>query len=251
MNKKIENLDYQTEKILLRRVPVEDLRRVTQEILRATALPAEDADIILDALIMSELRNLQGQGVRRVRAYGDRLRERYLDPKAPFEVLKESPALALVYGHNGPGTVIAVKAMRLAISKAKQCGVGTVLVRNSTHFGSASYSASQALEQDCIGICFTNAGPEIAPWGGIDGVVGTNPWAIAVPTGTGALAMPIILDMALTAAGKGMVGWLLRDGKKCLWTGLLRGMEMKQMTRRWLWTGHCCLWVVIKAMALV
>ncbi len=106
-------------------MPVEDLRRVTQEILRATALPAEDADIILDALIMSELRNLQGQGqgVRRVRAYGDRLRERYLDPKAPFEVLKESPALALVYGHNGPGTVIAVKAMRLAISKAKPSSV--------------------------------------------------------------------------------------------------------------------------------
>lgn len=212
----MSNSDYKTENISLRLVPVGELRKVTREILRTTALRAEDADIISEALIMSELRNLQGQGqgVRRVRAYVDRVQDHSMDPDAPFEVLKESPALALVDGHNGPGTVIAVKAMRMAIGKAKQCGVGTVLVRNSTHFGSASYSASQALGRDCIGLCFTNAGPEMAPWGGIDGVVGTNPWAIAVPTGTSTLAMPIILDMALTTAGKGMMGWLLRDGKK-------------------------------------
>ncbi|MCB0116597.1 MAG: Ldh family oxidoreductase, partial [Caldilineaceae bacterium] len=60
----------------------------------------------------------------------------------------------------------------------------------------------------------TNAGPEMAPWGGIDGVIGTNPWAVAVPTADDADAMPIVLDMALTMAGKGMMGWLMRDGKK-------------------------------------
>lgn len=208
--------DYRTVKIALRIVPVEALRKVTQAILRTTDLPSADADIISDALITSELRNLQGQGqgVRRVRAYVDRVRNRDLNSSARFEVLKESPSLALVDGHNGAGTVIAVKAMRLAIEKAKHCGVGTVLVRNSTHFGSASYSASQALDSNCIGLCFTNAGPEMAPWGGIDGVVGTNPWAIAVPTGPSVTSMPIILDMALTTAGKGMMGWLIRDGKR-------------------------------------
>ena len=164
----------------------------------------------------SELRNLQGQGqgVRRVRAYVDRVRACHVDPAAPFDLVKESPALALVDAHNAAGTVVAVKAMRLAVQKAKTCGVGIVLVRHSTHFGSASYSAAQALADGCIGVSMTNAGPEMAPWGGIDGVVGTNPWAVAVPTGDGPDAMPIILDMALTTSGKGMMRWLLRDGRK-------------------------------------
>ena len=208
--------DYQTEQIPLQLVPADTLRSITQAILRTTDLAPADADIIADALITSELRNLQGQGqgVRRVRAYVDRVSQRHVDPHAPFNVLKESPALALVDAHNGPGTVMAVKAMRLAIEKAYECGVGMVLVRHSTHFGSASYSASQALTAGCIGVSMTNAGPEMAPWGGIDGVVGTNPWAVAVPTGDEDDAMPIILDMALTTAGKGMMRWLLRDGKK-------------------------------------
>ena len=208
--------DYQTEQIPLQLVPADALRAVTQAILQKTDLAPADAEIIADALVTSELRNLQGQGqgVRRVRVYVDRVRQRHVDPYAPFDVLKESPALALVDAHNGPGTVVAVKAMRLAIEKAHACGVGIVLVRHSTHFGSASYSASQALPAGCIGVSMTNAGPEMAPWGGIDGVVGTNPWAVAVPTGDEEDAMPIILDMALTTAGKGMMRWLLRDGKQ-------------------------------------
>lgn len=208
--------DYKTVQIPLRYVPADQLRDLTRRLLRTTDLAPADADIIADALVTSELRNLQGQGqgVRRVRAYIDRVRQRQVDPAAPFSVIKESPALALVDAHNAPGTVVAVKAMRLAVQKALVCGIGAVIVRHSTHFGSASYSASQALPAGCIGLSMTNAGPEMAPWGGIDGVVGTNPWAIAVPTSDAPGAMSIILDMALTTSGKGMMRWLLRDGKK-------------------------------------
>lgn len=55
-----------------------------------------------------------------------------MDPNAPFTVVKESPALALVGAHNGSGTVVAVKAMPMAIAKAKVCGVGMAVVRHST-----------------------------------------------------------------------------------------------------------------------
>ncbi len=208
--------DYRTAQIALRVAPAEQLRELARAILRTTELRAEDAEIVADALVTSELRNLQGQGqgLRRVKAYVERVGQGLIDPDAPFEVVKESPALALVDAHNAPGTVVAVRAMRLAIAKAKQSGVGIVMVRHSTHFGSASYSAAEALAHGCIGVSITNAGPEMAPWGGIDPVLGTNPWAVAIPSGDGPDAMPIILDMALTMAGKGMMGWLMRDGRK-------------------------------------
>ena len=207
--------DYQTAQIDLRYVPLEPLRQLTRALLQRTALRPDDAAIIADALVTSELRNLQGQGqgVRRVRAYVERVGQGLIDPSAPFEIVKQSPSLAIVDAHNGPGTVVAVRAMRLAIEKAKTCGVGTVMVRHSTHFGSASYSASEALASGCIGVSITNAGPEMAPWGGMDAVLGTNPWAVAIPTGDGPDAMPVVLDMAITMAGKGMMGWLMRDGR--------------------------------------
>ncbi|MDA0989705.1 MAG: Ldh family oxidoreductase [Verrucomicrobia bacterium] len=141
------NSDYKTMLIPLRNVPASQLADFTRLVLRATDLAPGDAGIIADALVNSELCNLQGQGqgVNRVRAYVDRVQQLMVDPNAPFTVVKESPALALVDAHNGPGTVVAVKAMRMAIAKAKVCGVGMVVVRHSTQFGSASYPSSQPL----------------------------------------------------------------------------------------------------------
>lgn len=199
--------------ITLIRVPVDALEDFTYRAFRAMGLSEDEARRCTRGLIESELHCLpgQGQGVRRLPVYYERIKNGWIVPDAPFEIVKETPALALVDGHNGLGSVIAQKAMELAVQKAKISGIGTVVVRNSTHFGSSAVPARIALEHDCIGVAITNAGPEMAPWGGCTGVVGTNPWGIAAPTGG---EFPVVLDIALTTAGKGMMRWYLREGKK-------------------------------------
>jgi LDH2 family malate/lactate/ureidoglycolate dehydrogenase len=199
--------------ITLIRVPVDALEDFTYRAFRAMGLSDDEARRCTRGLIESELHCLpgQGQGVRRLPVYYERIKNGWIVPGAPFEIVKETPALALVDGHNGLGSVIAQKAMELAVQKARVSGIGTVVVRNSTHFGSSAVPARMALEHDCIGIAITNAGPEMAPWGGCTGVVGTNPWGIAAPTGG---EFPVVLDIALTTAGKGMMRWYLREGKK-------------------------------------
>lgn len=175
-------------------------------------LKTEDAQVCADALLQSELRCHpgQGQGVRRLRAYQERIGKGWINPEATFEVIKESPALALIDAHNGLGSVVGRKAMLLAVQKAKECGIGTVIVCGSTHYGSSAVHARVALEQGCIGVAYTNAGPEMAAWGGRTPVVGTNPWGMAVPTGGD---FPVVLDIALTTAGKGMMRYLAQEGK--------------------------------------
>lgn len=189
----------------------ESLEAFVFDLLRAMGLPEEEAEIFGGALVFSELRFHpgHGQGVKKLRRYAARFAEGLVDPAAPWEIVKESPALALVDAHNGIGTVAATRAMRLAIEKAKVCGIGQVVVRDSTHFGSSAVHACLGPEAGCIGIALTNAGPEMAPWGGREGVVGTNPWGIAVPTGLG---FPAVLDIALTTAGKGMMTWHAKEG---------------------------------------
>jgi LDH2 family malate/lactate/ureidoglycolate dehydrogenase len=100
--------------------------------------------------------------------------------------------------------------MAVAMDLARSSGVGAVGVRDSTHLGVVSHYAMQASEEGFIGLVFTNAGPEIAPWGGVGAVVGTNPWGIAVPTPE---PWPLVLDMANSTSGKGMVRWHLKGGR--------------------------------------
>ncbi len=190
----------------------ESLEEFVVEALRAMGLPNEEAEIFGGALVFSELRFHpgHGQGVKKLRRYRERFAKGHIQPGARWEVVKESPALALVDAHNGIGTVAATRAMRLAIDKAKGCGIGQVVVRNSTHFGSSAVHACLAPDAGCIGIALTNAGPEMAPWGAREGAVGTNPWGIAVPTGLG---FPAVLDIALTTAGKGMMQWHAKEGR--------------------------------------
>jgi LDH2 family malate/lactate/ureidoglycolate dehydrogenase len=199
--------------ITLVRVPVDALEAFTFDAFRAMGVPEDDARYCTRGLMQSELHCLpgQGQGVRRLPVYFERIGNQYIVPGAPFEIVKESPALALANGNNGMGSAIGQRAMELAVKKAKVCGIGTVIVRDSTHFGSSAVPARLAVEHGCIGLAMTNAGPEMAPWGAASGRVGTNPWGIAAPTG---LDFPVVLDIALTTAGKGMMQWYEREGRK-------------------------------------
>jgi len=123
---------------------------------------------------------------------------------------RQTSATALLDAAKGFGYVAAHRAMQRAIDKARQHGVACVGVRNSNHFGIAGFHARLAAQQGLIGIAQTNAGAEMAPWGSAQPVLGTNPWGIAIPR----LAEkdPIILDMALTQSGKGMMRWYERAG---------------------------------------
>lgn len=194
------------------RVDAGRLEAFAREAFGAMGLGSEQASISAAALMFSELRFHpgQGQGVRRLPVYRERLAAGQIDPAGPFEIVKESPALALVEAHNGLGSVTGVKAMRLAVAKAKVCGIGSVVVRGGTHYGSSAVHAAEAVAAECIGLAMTNAGPEMAAWGGATPVVGTNPWAIAAPSDRG---FPVSLDIALTTAGKGMMRWHLREGR--------------------------------------
>jgi LDH2 family malate/lactate/ureidoglycolate dehydrogenase len=106
---------------------------------------------------------------------------------------------------------MATHAMNLAIEIAGEQGAGVVGVQHSTHFGIAAYYPLLAMRRGMIGLAFSNASPEIAPWGGTRATVGTNPWAVAVPAGE---EPPVVLDMANSTSGKGMIGWYLREGLK-------------------------------------
>lgn len=146
-------------------------------------VPKEDAVICADVLLESDKRGIESHGVNRFKpVYLDRIKMEIQNPVTNFEIIKETPTTAVVDGHHGMGQVIGHKAMTLAIKKAKEFGMGMVVVRNSCHYGIAGYYSSMATNAGCIGMTGTNARPSVAPTHGVEGMFGTNPFTIGVPT---------------------------------------------------------------------
>ncbi len=146
-------------------------------------VPADDAEIVVDVLLESDRRGIESHGCNRFKpVYIDRINAGIQSPVTNFDIIKETPTTAVVDGHNGMGQVIGHKAMTMAIEKAKKYGMGMVVVRNSCHYGIAGYYTTMATKAGCIGMTGTNARPSVAPTLGVEGMFGTNPFTIGVPT---------------------------------------------------------------------
>lgn len=146
-------------------------------------IPREDAEICADVLLESDKRGIESHGVNRFKPiYLDRIKDGIQNPVTNFEIIKETPTTAVVDGHDGMGQVIGYKSMKMAIEKAKKYGMGMVVVRNSCHYGIAGYYSSMACKEGCIGMTGTNARPSVAPTFGVEGMFGTNPLTIGIPT---------------------------------------------------------------------
>ncbi|MFX1417645.1 MAG: Ldh family oxidoreductase [Promethearchaeota archaeon] len=181
---------------------VDTLENFMRDVFIGLGVPKEDAKIIANVLITSDLRGIESHGVQRCKMYYDRIKEGIYEVKTKIDVIKDGPTTALLDGNCGMGHVIAYKAMKLAIEKAKKYGLGAVAVKNSTHFGIAGYYSLMAIKEGMIGIAVTNARPSIPPTFGCEPMLGTNPLTIGAPTDE---EFPFLIDCATSIIQRGKV----------------------------------------------
>jgi LDH2 family malate/lactate/ureidoglycolate dehydrogenase len=174
-------------------------------------VPREDAEICTDVLLESDRRGIESHGCNRFKPiYIDRIKAGIQNPVTNFEIVKETPTTAVVDGHDGMGQVIGYKAMSMAIAKAKEYGMGMVVVRNSCHYGIAGYYATMATKAGCIGMTGTNARPSVAPTFGVEGMFGTNPYTVGIPTDE---KFDFIFDCATSITQNGKIEYYERIGE--------------------------------------
>jgi L-2-hydroxycarboxylate dehydrogenase (NAD+) len=191
-------------------LPVDLLQKFMEDVFVKAGVPEEDAKICAMVLIKSDLRGIESHGVGRLKMYIDRIKSGQQMAVTNVEIIRESPTTAVVDGHHGMGMVIAKRSMQMAIDKAKKFGMGSVAVRNSTHFGIDGYYPLMAVEQGLIGMSFTNARPSISPTFGVQPMLGTNPIAFGAPTDE---ECPFLFDAATSIIQRGKVEVLAREEK--------------------------------------
>ncbi len=206
-------------------VPADRLRAIGEALLVAAGTPPEEAAIVMRHCIDANLAGHDSHGIIQIPTYIDRVKAGHIVPGAPWTIVQESPTTTVVDGHWGFGYVANERAMRLTIEKARTANVAAATVFRQGHIGRLASYPLMAAREGMIGLITADSGrspKHVAPYGGREARLGTNPISIAVPSD---LDGPLFLDMATSAVAAGKVslaaargqdipeGWILdRDG---------------------------------------
>ncbi|MDB5379965.1 MAG: Malate/L-lactate dehydrogenase [Rubritepida sp.] len=173
------------------------------EVLAAEGFRPADARRVGELMVEADLTGADSHGIFRLPQYVRRLRAGGSNPRPDIAVRRLAPAVAMVEGDNGFGHLVMSKAAETAIDLARENGIAWVGARRSNHAGAGAVHACLPLAAGMIGIYTVVASANhMAVWGGADSLLGTNPFAIAIPMGD---ADPVVFDMATTVVSYGTV----------------------------------------------
>ncbi|HIF72705.1 MAG TPA: Ldh family oxidoreductase [Dehalococcoidia bacterium] len=194
-------------------VTEEKARAATQAVFEKMGIPAQEAESCSDVLITSDLRGCESHGISNMlRHYIASYGTGTYNPHPDIKVERESSVTATWDGDQGLGLHLGPRAMKLAIEKAREHGMGAVAVKNTAHFGMLAYYVMQAVEQDMVGMAMVSAGGGAQlPTHGAEPAFGTQPIAWGAPAAT---MPPFIFDVATTQVAANKLGLARRIGSK-------------------------------------
>lgn len=180
------------------------MRDVLVSVFEADGASRVDAALLARFLVDSDLAGHPSHGVYRVAEYHRACRSGAIDPKGQTTVTEQRPgAMAIVDGGGTFGQVAAQFAAEIACERATVHGLSAVALRNCSHVGRLSDHVAAVADRGMIGIMTANdagANLMVAPPGGKQGRLGTNPFAYAVPR---AHNPHLILDMSTSTVAYG------------------------------------------------
>lgn len=190
-------------------IPYEQTREFCIRVFRGYGFTPQESTQITDVLLDADLCGIESHGIQRLIRYHKEITEGMVKLDAKPEIVKQTPLAATIEGNDAMGQPLSVKAMELAMEKARQYGVGMVAVRNSNHYGIAGYYTRMAARAGLVGICMTNTEAIMVPTFGAEAMLGTNPIAFSMP----ARPVPFTFDAATTVVPRGKLEvYAKRDG---------------------------------------
>ena len=177
----------------------------------AIGLPEADATAVAALMVEADLVGADAHGIFRLPQYIRRIEGGAVNRTPTIVVNRTAAATALVDGDNGMGHLVMSRAAVTAVELARESGVGWVGVRRSNHAGPASLYAAMPVAHGMVSLYSAVANANhMAPWGGNELLLGTNPLAVGIPVGDGP---PVLLDIATTVVSYGTIKNYVLQGK--------------------------------------
>jgi LDH2 family malate/lactate/ureidoglycolate dehydrogenase len=195
----------------LKKWQVEDLKRTVADICRASGIPADDAVMIADVLVTTDMRGIHSHGVVRLARYLDCIRAGGIKADAQPIILKESANSIMASAAGGLGIPSSVKIVRKLLDKAAENAISIATINHSDHYGAAGVYSMMAAERGFIGLSMSNTCPLVAPSGGRAAAIGNNPFAYAAPAGK---HRAVLFDVCMSKVAAGKLVIAAEAGKK-------------------------------------
>jgi LDH2 family malate/lactate/ureidoglycolate dehydrogenase len=195
------------------RVPAERLHKIGAALLVAAGAPPDEAEIVMRHSVDANLAGHDSHGIIQIPTYIDRIQVGHIVPGAPWTIVQESPTTTVIDGHWGFGYTVTERAMQLTIDKAARANVAATTVFRQGHIGRLASYTLMAAQANMIGLITADSGrstKQVAPFGGREARIGTNPLSIAVPSD---LDGPLFLDMATSAVAAGKISLAVSRGE--------------------------------------
>ena len=193
-------------------IDAERLEAFITEIFAATACSDAEAARIANNLVEANLRGHDSHGVLRTERYVGWLEAGVQLPDQDITIVSETPSLVVIDGNYGMGQTVGPLAVQKGIDMALDAGVSVVALRNAGHLGRIGAYAEMAADAGVASIHLVNVvgGLLVAPFGGRERRMGTNPVCIGTPVEGGE---PVILDFATSIVAEGKAYVALKGGK--------------------------------------
>lgn len=188
---------------------IESLHSFSQSVFSKMGCNDSDAKIAANFLVNADRKGIDSHGVARLSGYVRLWLKNRINTQPDFLVQQETLSAITLNADGALGMVAGHWMMQKLIEKAEKTGLAFGVVNNSNHFGIAASYVEMAINKNAIGWAMTNASPLVAPAGGKDRLLGTNPICVGVPAGKEA---PFLLDMATTTAANGKLEVFKRKG---------------------------------------
>jgi LDH2 family malate/lactate/ureidoglycolate dehydrogenase len=186
-------------------IQADRLREIASTLLVANKVPKNEAATVARHVVNANLAGHDSHGMIMLPNYIERVRVGHIVPGAAFTIVQESPSTTVVDGNWGFGYVINERAMQLTIEKAATQNIAACTVFRQGHVGRLASYPLMAARSGMIGMAWADSGRSpkgVAPFGGREARLGTNPWAMAVPSD---LDGPFCMDFATSAVAMGKI----------------------------------------------
>ena len=181
------------------------IEKIAADLLEAAGASRAEAQTVARHSVGANLTGHDSHGIIQIPTYIDRIDKGHIVPGAPMDVMSDTPTTTVVDGNWGFGYVATEEVMRRTIEKAKTSNVAAATVFRQGHVGRVADYPLMAAEAGMIGIMTADSGrapKAVAPFGGREARLGTNPISIAVPSN---LDGPLYFDLSTAAAAAGKI----------------------------------------------
>lgn len=194
------------------RYAAEALTGFAHRLLEAVGLEADKSRVVAEILVEGDLLGHTTHGLQLLAPYLDELANGRMERSGEPVVLADAPAAVTWDGRRLPGPWLTVRAIQLAVERARLLGLAGVSIRRSHHIACLAAYLRPVTEEGMMILltCSDPSGRGVAPHGGLRDVYTPNPLAAAWPTAGG----PVMLDVSMSITTNGLVKRLQREGKK-------------------------------------